>query len=167
MFKLVHIVDEKLGSEMKRAGRRGSILHDSWTCAGVHYIGLFACYILSEDISPMARTESGDDSKDGKGVFDEMAVNFNAETHAEHIGNIFRYYGLDVEEWTVCQMVDNCSVNLKVSDLLGIPHVTCKNHLLNLEVSEMVEQNRDLEVMLNSIHEKMGSCKKKLKMRLC
>ena len=154
VFKLVDIVDKKLGSEMKQAGR-GSILHDGWTCAGVHYIGLFACYVLSEDVngvkkdsiqlsllsvSPMARTESGEDSKDGKEVYDETAVNFNAETCAEHIRNIFRYYGLDVEEWAVCQMANNCSVNLKVADLLGIPHVACKNHLLNLEVNEMVKQ---------------------------
>ena len=92
-------------------------------------------------VSPMARTESGEDSKDGKEVYDETAVNFNAETHAEHIRNIFRYYGLDVEEWAVCQTADNCSVNLKVADLLGIPLVACKNHLLNLEVNEMVKQN--------------------------
>ena len=98
-----------------------------------------------------------------KEVFDETALNFNAETHAEHIRNIFRYYNLDVEEWAVCQTADNCSVNLKVADLLGIPHVACKNHLLNLEVNEMVKQNRDLEITLNSIHETMSSCKKKLK----
>ena len=51
-------------------------------------------------------------------MFDEMTVPFNAETHAEHIHNIFIYYKLDVEEWAVCQTADNCSVNLKVADLL-------------------------------------------------
>ena len=45
VFKLVDVVDKKLGDEMKLAGK-GSILHDGWTCAGVHYIALFACYLL-------------------------------------------------------------------------------------------------------------------------
>ena len=159
----------------------GSILHDGWTCAGVHYIGLFACYptgiIKSEStgddirlsllsVSPMARTEiTGNDAdeKEGLQLFDETAVNFSSQTHAEHIRNVFRYYGLNVEEWAVCQTADNCSVNLKVAEMLGIPHVACKNHLLNLEVNWMVKQTRDLEQTLNSVHETMGQCKKKLK----
>ena len=63
----------------------------------------------------------------------------------------------------MCQTADNCSVNLKVAEMLGIPHVACKNHLLNLEVNWMVKQTRDLEQMLNSVHKMMGQCKKKLK----
>ena len=59
---------------------------------------------------------------------------------------------------------DNCSMNLKVADLLKIPHVACKNHILNLEVNEMVKQTRELEVTLSSsIHETMSQCRKKLK----
>ena len=189
IFKLVDIVDRKLGEEMKAAGK-GSILHDGWTCAGVHYIAILACYPYTAgvkvkeetkqgdhevepengirlslvSVSPMARTEDcaeGDD--DEAEVFDETAVNFSSATHAEHIRNVFRYYGIDVEDWAVCQTADNCSVNLKVADLLGISHVACKNHLLNLEVNEMVKQHRDLEGTLNTIHETMSQCKKKLK----
>ena len=55
-------------------------------------------------------------------------------------------------------------MNLKVADLLKIPHVACKNHILNLEVNEMVKQTRELEVTLSSsIHETMSQCRKKLK----
>ena len=70
---------------------------------------------------------------------------------------------MDVEQWAVCQTANNCSVNLKVADLLKIPHVACKNHILNFEVNEMVNQTQELEVMLSSIHETMSQCKKKLK----
>ena len=34
IFKLVDVVDKKLGEEMKVAGK-GLILHNGWTCAGV------------------------------------------------------------------------------------------------------------------------------------
>ena len=184
IFKLVEIVDEKLRVELKLCGK-GSILHDGWTCAGVHYIGLFACYNtgavktekpkpLNEDVqlsllsvSPMARTELTEedeiDTKTDLAVYDETAVNFSSQTHAEHIRNVFRYYGLNVEDWAVCQTADNCSVNRKVAELLGIPHVSCKNHMLNLEVNKMVKQTRDLEQTLNTIHDTMAQCKKKLK----
>ena len=100
-------------------------------------------------VSPMARTELTEedeiDTKTDLAVYDETAVNFSSQTHAEHIRNVFRYYGLNVEDWAVCQTADNCSVNRKVAELLGIPHVSCKNHMLNLEVNKMVKQTRDLE----------------------
>ena len=49
VFKVVDIVDGRLGEEMKKAGR-GSILHDGWTCTGVHYIAIFACYTLTGEV---------------------------------------------------------------------------------------------------------------------
>ena len=84
---MVDLVDNELEKEMKAAGR-GSILHDGWTCAGVHYVALFACYpklkeakvklekkeenveendgvLLSlVSLSPMARTEMLDSRKE-------------------------------------------------------------------------------------------------------
>ena len=127
----------------------------------MHYIAIFACYTLTGEVkqetkelqqaegdsvklllvsvSPMCRTEAVQNEKEELDVFDETAVNFSSQTHAEHIRNVFRFYGLDVEQWAVCQTADNCSVNLKVADLLKIPHVACKNHILNLEVNEMVK----------------------------
>ena len=47
IFKVVDLVDDKLGKEMKAAGR-GSILHDGWTSAGVHYIALLPVILLEE-----------------------------------------------------------------------------------------------------------------------
>ena len=48
IFKVVDLVDEKLGREIKAAGR-GLILHDGWTCAGVRYIDLFASYPVERE----------------------------------------------------------------------------------------------------------------------
>ena len=106
----MELVENNLWKELKLCGK-GSILHDGWTCAGVHYIGLFACYytgILKTEknettndavqlsllsVSPMARTEVTEeeesDEKKDLAVFDETAVNFSSQTHTEHIRNVF------------------------------------------------------------------------------
>ena len=105
----MELVDNNLRKELKLCGK-GSILHNRWTCAGVHYIGLFACYnteilktekhettndtvqLLLLSVSPMARTEFTEeeelDKKKDLAVFDETAVNFSSQTHAEHICNV-------------------------------------------------------------------------------
>ena len=137
----------------------------------MHYIALFTCYSLEHErvkqekqdlaedngvqlslllVSPMTRTESVEDEKELE-VFDETAVNFSSQTHAEHFRDISQYHGVDVETWAVCQMADNCSVNFKVPELLKIPRVACKNYSLNLEVNKMVKNLRDLERTINTI----------------
>jgi len=43
MFLVVKFVEEIIADEMKDT--RGSILYDGWTNSGVHYLGIFACYM--------------------------------------------------------------------------------------------------------------------------
>ena len=38
------------------------------------------------------------------------------------------------------QNANNCSVNLKIVELLSIPHVSCNNHMLNLEVNKVMNR---------------------------
>lgn len=38
-------------------------------------------------------------------------------------------------------MADNCPVNIKVAELLGIPHIGCKSHKLHLEVKRMITKD--------------------------
>lgn len=44
MQTLVRIREREVLDEMKKAGH-GGIMHDVWTCAGLHYVALFACYV--------------------------------------------------------------------------------------------------------------------------
>ncbi|KAI0559108.1 Ribonuclease H-like protein [Gracilaria domingensis] len=90
------------------------------------------------------------------------AVDFSASTHLDHLREMFLFYEVDVYEWMLCQTADNCAVNKKVAKLLGIPHVACKSHLLNLEVNHMVNITADLESTLTSVHETMTQCKQRL-----
>jgi len=63
----------------------------------------------------------------------------------------------------VSQTADKCNVNKSVAGLPGLPHVGCKNHLLNLDVNQMVKSTQELNRTLTSVHETMTQCKKRLK----
>lgn len=180
LFKLTELVEKRIAKEMQ-ASRVGAILHDGWTCGGIHYIGLFASYINNTDTagmsgmvpsesvqlsllscSPMAQARENSEGEESEELLGE-AVEFTARTHVAHMKEMFRYYDLDITKWAVCQVADNCSVNKKIATLLNIPHVACKSHLLNLEVNYMVEMTVDLHRTLEAVHETMSQCKQRLR----
>ena len=43
-YNLTKKVEVRVAKEMKTAGR-GAIMYDAWTCASIHYVGLFVCYM--------------------------------------------------------------------------------------------------------------------------
>ena len=49
MQKLVRIGEWDISDEMKKTGV-GGIMHDAWTCAGVYYVALFACYVRTVSV---------------------------------------------------------------------------------------------------------------------
>jgi hypothetical protein len=178
IFKAVELVEQLIGKEMAAAGQ-GLILHDGWSCGSVHYIGFYACYIRTAihsakdgtntkveivelvllSCSPMANTtETEEESND-----DEEAVNFTADTHCNHFKSMFLYYEIDIGDWALCQTADNCAVNSKIARLLNIPHIGCKNHLLNLEVNRMTDRSADLTDTIETVHNTMLQCKQRLK----
>jgi hypothetical protein len=63
----------------------------------------------------------------------EESTTFHAQAHADHITDILtNFYGIeDMMKWITNQTADSASVNLKLAKILCIPHVNCKNHLLN------------------------------------
>ena len=93
----------KINNELKDAGR-GAIMYDAWSCAGVHYIGPFACCMKKVQIVDKGRVEY----KEELGITllscapmttlvedeDVISSNFNAEIHVNHFSSIFRdfYY---------------------------------------------------------------------------
>lgn len=91
-------------------------------------------------------------------------VRFTAEKHEEHIRNIMHnYYGKITEAWAVASIADNAAVCQKLARLLGLPHVGCTNHKLNLEVQLMCRDETDpIFGTLESVHETMHACKTKL-----
>ncbi len=65
---------------------------------------------------------------------------FNSGTHIYFFKEVFHFYGLDFETWTLCLIADNKTTNHRISKLIGKPIVGCNSHKLNLEVNHMCEQ---------------------------
>ena len=111
--------------------------------------------------SPMASlTDDGeDDDKD----MDDECIRFTAEVHAQFIRDTFAWYKVDPVKWIICQIADNAAVNQKIAKLLSIPHIPCKNHLLNSEVNYMTSKSNELSDVLESVQKTMRQCKKSLR----
>ncbi|KAI0567298.1 Ribonuclease H-like protein [Gracilaria domingensis] len=185
IIKLRKLVKDSLSEELN-ATKRGSIMHGEWSWNGVHYIGLFASYLTPKKMqlggpahakdtvrlvllscSPIANAVADDSDKSfNMNAMREEAVTFTAETRAEHIKSMFTRYGIDFSSWVVCHTAVNCSVNRKLSNLLGVPLVACKSDLLNMEVNSMVEKTADLEKTFQCVQKTMDLCKRRLRSRV-
>ena len=185
ILELTKIVEQKIAKEIKST-QCGAIMHDGWTLSGNHYIGLYATYMTKvrriEDgkevtkvvpnttlvsCSPMYAGLSEDDysnEDDDSQEMYEVTSNFTAETHAKHFETVFKdYYGIQVRDWAKASIADNCKVNLKVAKLLGIPHVGCCNHKLNLDMNDWIDSNTRMRESMDHIADVMKKAKTKLK----
>ena len=168
-FHLVEIVEKKI-AEMMRNSPGCQVVYDAWTRYGVHFLGIYAsfmqkcsgtdnihqCRLLA--LSPMSsltsctkenimEDASGDESMEDTNDdnhFDEEAIKFDAEHHKNHITNTFEYYEKQID-FVLCQLADSASVCIKVANLLGIPHDSCKNHNLSLQCNKMIKGDTELE----------------------
>ena len=183
MQKLCHISEQGVADEMKKAGK-GVIMHDAWTCAGIHYVALFASYIRTITVvekgkviereetaivllscAPIETAREVDEFEaDEEDNLVEIAAQFNAEKYAEHFERIFRkYYKIDLREWAVAATSDNAAVNLKLTKILGLQQIPCGNHLLNLDVKEFVKNDVVLNELVDSISDVMRQVKMSIK----
>ena len=98
------------------------------------------CRLLA--VSPMPALAS--DEEEGVTV-DSEAVKFDARHQVNMITETFSYYDKDADDFVLCQCADSASVNIKTSKLMGMPHVSCKNHNLSLQSNEMVKNDEELQ----------------------
>lgn len=69
-----------------------------------------------------------------------IACSFNAEIHVEHFRTTLKdTYEIDVKKWTMCYIADNKSTNHKLTHLVGLLHIGCLKHLLNLDIKQWVK----------------------------
>lgn len=150
---------EKSYSEEMAGTERGGITHDGWTCGNVHYIDLFATYNNHNSVatskgnrnesnyvevsllscSPMTEPLMGNCSESDERSSFQEAVRFTGTTHVQYLKHIFRLYNIEIGDWVVCHVAENCTVSKKVTELLGIPHDRSKSHILSVKVSRMVK----------------------------
>lgn len=166
-------VEKILATEMKEAGM-GSIVHDGWTKRGTHYFALFATYkatrtIYSDgvfnkvtgtvvsllSVSPLHDKAHDEESQNSFDMDDddvvEEAAEFSARTHKVHIVDILQnFYHIDPKTWITNQTADSASVNIKLAQLLDIPHINCVSHLLNNELKKWMENSNTATVPNNA-----------------
>ena len=104
-------------------------------------------------VSPIHALSGLDDEEDNI----EEATNFNAQTTADHITDIFEsFYDIPVvSNWAVCQTADNASLNKRITQLLGVPHIACYNHLLDKEVKQMIDESKNVPGEMGSVCNKV------------
>ena len=179
LLKLVEIVEEKIRLELKNT--RGAIMYDGWTYNGTHYLGIIAIYnkkvqILRDhawieneavvmpliSVSPIAHVAIENENTE---TLTDETTEFNSVAHIRQFETVFDLFHQDVHRWAVCLISDNCSVNLKISRLMELPHVGCLNHKLQLDIQDMIDSDSRLSHTINSIHQTMQKCKSSLKNR--
>ncbi len=157
VHSLVVVVKSKIKNEMKMT--RGAILHDGWTNSGTHYLGLFACYVWDPDTSNCTSARRKQirtpllsmsllalmcDCENDCACAAETTT-WDAETHAHQIREVFDLFSIDTSTWITCLIADNTSANRSLARILGIPHLGCMSHKLNLDVERMITLDLSLK----------------------
>ena len=102
------------------------------------------------------------DVDDERNISEETAK-FTAECHVNFFQETFEFYDIDLRQWIKASIADNTKTNLKIARSLGVPHVGCNNHKLNLDVELWVKNTAQLQHTIDDVHATMLSAKSKLK----
>ncbi len=87
------------------------------------------------------------------------AISFSASVRIRFLEDCFHIFRVNVHDWAMCQMEDNCSLKKCIVDLMDIPHVGCGDQKLNMEVRAMISTDRVMHYTIDSVHSILESCK--------
>ena len=125
MDKITRAVEDKIKNEMPD---QFGLIIDGWSNASEHYLAVFGCYVADNTakhpllaMAPLVN-EPGDDH--------------SADTHARFLKDMLRRdYGKGIDNCLFI-VADNCSVNKRLAQLMGVPQIGCASHRLNLAVQD-------------------------------
>ena len=175
LFTLTEMVEASIAAELTNA-KVGALMHDAWTKASIHYMGVFACYnreiTVTRDkkpctelkatctllsVAPMAQLEPKIDEETA--TLEELeeaegeATSFNAKTMAQHFTTILEaFYGIILASWVMCVIADNASVNRLCALILEKAVVGCSNHKFSLDVGDGIKSKATLNGVFDRIH---------------
>ena len=112
------------------------IVLDGWSEGTTHYIALFACcstqmFLLS--IAPPLDEE-----------------HFDSASHVAFIKDVLSFFGKSLDNVSFV-VGDNAPVNLRISDLIGIPFIGCASHRFNLACKKYLQPFEDNLQRINSL----------------
>jgi hypothetical protein len=95
---------------------------------------------------------------------DQTATNFNADTHIKLFQQTFKNLQFDdLSNFAIAQVADSTALNPKIACVLGIKHIACRNHFMNLGCKDMEKHSselRDIVNMTQEVHCKVKSSNK-------
>ncbi|OWZ09224.1 hypothetical protein PHMEG_00018107 [Phytophthora megakarya] len=153
MESVVKAVEKTIGEEMPKCF--GLIL-DGWTHGTEHFLAVYACY----------------ESPDGPRfpllsmapIIDEPDDALNADGHAAAIARFLPFFGRSLEN-VLFLVGDNCAVNKRLANLMGVPLVGCASHRLNLAVREHLAPHEDALAEVQALMRKLRTLKQAAKLR--
>lgn len=132
IVQLVELVKRRIATEMKTSPIV-ALMHDGWTCGGIHYVGVFACYcsqvfiadmaeelpqLTLRSVSPMTQiqdeTKSEEKGKEEDEEQDIIVAQFTTEVHVAYFKSVLSYYCLTLQ-WVVASIADNATTNVKIA----------------------------------------------------
>ncbi len=95
---------------------------------------------------------------------DQTATNFTADTYIKLFQQTFKNLQFDdLSNFAIAQVADSTALNPKIARVLGIKHIACRNHCLNLGCKDMKKHSselRDIADMTQEVHRKVKASNK-------
>ncbi len=95
---------------------------------------------------------------------DQTATNFTADTHIKLFQQTFKNLQFDdLSNFAIAQVASSTALNPKIAHVLGIKHIACCNHCLNLGCKDMEKHSselRDIADMTQEVHRKVKASNK-------
>ncbi len=162
IFQLVKIVEKRITSHMQQT--KGMILFDGWSTTGMHYVGVFSSFVqqisTGENVhrlyllafAPMCQKSYEINST-------EEVTAFHAEAHLSFFHDTFSFYNIDFDDWCICLLADNASVNKRIAKLSGNSLVGCISHKLRLDINDMLRKDGSLLKTISDLQDVMKNAR--------
>ena len=124
------------------------IVFDGWSFQSEHCIAVFAACPQDGTVSTVLLAMAP--------LVDDEIVNHGAESHIEFLKTVLGYFNRTAS--SVAYLVgDNCAVNGRLVELLGVPIVSCASHRLNLAVMAFMTEHEPVLDKIQQIMRKLRS----------
>lgn len=140
-------VEKFIGEEMPKSF---GLVIDGWTHGTEHFIAVSACYESSNGPRfPLLSMAP---------IIDEPDDALNTDGHAAGIARFLQFFGPCLDDVRVL-VGDNCAVNKRLSNLMGVPLVGCASHRLKLVVREYLGPHEDALAEVQVLMRKLRTLK--------
>ncbi|GMG17930.1 unnamed protein product [Phytophthora fragariaefolia] len=153
MESVTRVVERLIGAEMPQ--KLGFIL-DGWSHGTEQYLAVYGCYETPDGprypLLSMAPVMQDED------------VRLTAESHMAAIARFLPFFGKTLSD-CLFLVGDNCAVNKRLANLMGVPLVGCASHRLNLAVKSHLAPHEDDLEKVQVLMRKLRTLKQAAKLR--